>query len=125
MSERARSAVSRLPPYARELLIAKRRRLRIDLIIAGGDYAWRRAAGRAPPHTLCCPSIEAFEEFDWSCVDGLAPTLVVWNRAPEHVDRFARHLVTCGAASVAAIMRPPDAPEFLHMVTYRPVEVHE
>jgi hypothetical protein len=93
----------KLPPYARELMAARRRGVQVNLHLMAGDHAWRRAKGRSPPHVLCLPSGDSFDAFNWSCVSGLDVTLAVWNRPLEFVDGFARHLIHAGARRVAAL----------------------
>lgn len=93
----------KLAPYARELIAARKRGLRINLHVIAGEHAWRRAGKLNPPSVLCLPPEESFESFDWSCVAGLHVTLAVWNRPPQSVDAFARHLVLAGAELVAAL----------------------
>lgn len=93
-----------LPPYARELLAARRRGRPVNLFVHAGDYAWRRAKSRPPGEGLCLPS-DDFPAFDWRCIEDLSLVLVVWNRPPEFTAELARHLVRSGAALVAAIGR--------------------
>ena len=92
------------PPFANSLIAAKRKGARLNVFVHAGDHAWRRAKSRPEPHVLCCPPDADFTDFDWSCVAGLDLTLIVWNRTPDHVDAFAKHLVKAGASLVAAIV---------------------
>lgn len=97
------AARSKLPPFARELVTARRRGQRVNLFIHAGDRAWDRARSRRPPDVLCLPPGEDFRTFDWSIVRGLSLVLVWWNGSPAEVDAFARHLVLSGAELVAAL----------------------
>ena len=92
-----------IPPYGHELLRARRQGVSLNVFVHAGDRSWDRARMRAPPHVLCLPPDESFRAYDWSAVKGLELTLVVWNRPPEQVDSFARHLVSCGAKLVASL----------------------
>jgi hypothetical protein len=92
-----------LPPYARELLTARKRGLHPNVFVHAGDRAWERARFRLPPNVLCLPPDALFADYDWQCIRGLYPTLIVWNRPPDFVDGFARHLVQSGARMVAAL----------------------
>jgi hypothetical protein len=103
MTARSKPAALPLPPFSRELLAAKRRRESLNVFLHAGDRSWDRARKRLPPHVLCCPPDADFAAFDWSCVERLHLTLVVWNREWSFVDGFARHLVISGAALVVAI----------------------
>ena len=119
----ARASALKAPPYARDLIAAKRRGESLNLFVHAGDHAWQRAQRRAPPHVLCCPPDDEFKSFDWRCVSGLDLTLVIWNRDPEFVDAFARHLVRSGATLVAAIdgFDPAlSAEEFPRTTLYKP-----
>ena len=99
----ARASALKAPPYARELIAAKRRGESLNVFVHAGDHSWRRAQRRAVPHVLCCPPDDQFLSLDWRCVSGLSLTVIVWNRPAQFVDDFARHLVISGAVLVAAI----------------------
>jgi len=100
-----RSSRTRLlmPPYGRELAAARRRGESPNVFLHGGDRSWDRAKLRAPPEVLCLPPDANHYDYDWSLVQGLALTLIVWNREPSLVDSFARQLVIAGASLVAAL----------------------
>lgn len=113
----------RPPPYATELLAARRRGALPNVYIVAGDFAWRRAKRRGTTIDIPVPPDEDFTQIDWRCLAGLHVTLVVWNRPPDFVDALARHLVISGAALVAAIgqLRASDG-DVLESATlfYRP-----
>ncbi len=107
-----------LPPYGRELCEARRRGLAPNVFIHAGDRAWARARVRRPPEILCLPPEAEPENYDWRLCHRLQLTLVVHGRDAAFIDRFARLLVSSGAALVAALSASDDAG--VESVFYRP-----
>lgn len=91
------------PPFARELVAARRRGEPINLHVFAGDHSWRRAQSRRPPHVLCLPPGDDPKQYDWKCAAGLSVTIAAWNLPPDQVEELARELIHAGAQLVVAL----------------------
>ena len=92
----------RLPPFAKELLSARKGGRYINPLIFAGRCAWQRAAKRGPGR-LVLPEGEQPENYDWTCCRGLI-FVVSWPGAGvQEVDALGVILVRSGATAALVL----------------------
>ncbi len=96
-------AVSRIPPYGRELVTARSSGQRTNLFVYVGSGAWRYAIQRAPGNRLAIPDSIPWRDLDLSCVAGLGVTVIARGWSSDELDEFATRLVRSGADLVAGL----------------------
>lgn len=103
----------RLPPYGRELRIARERGIHPNVFVMAGAYAWRRAKSRSVPEVLVAPPGEPPESFDWSSCRGLDVLLVCWGMSPIEVRELGEAIIKAGAIGATVVTPDGRGPRFV------------